>query len=110
MSRSIYFSNQFATIPGRTSQLGGNFWKDLGKGALNVLGTVAPVALEVGKTAAIHHLTKGRGVHPSIKQQGGSFGNHALQSGDIPSTSHARDLRGSGARKVGCKDGYIYRR
>lgn len=141
MSRSQYFSNQFAAIQGsaascKDDQTGsGNFLK----GLKDVLGAVAPAAIEVGKQAAIHHLTRGRGANGSQtkmdtfnnipgsrdsfgygnlkgNRSGGSFGNAALQVGNVPSTSHARDLRGSGggscgsAKRVSCPTGYRYKR
>ncbi len=121
MSRSKYYSNQFATIQGeatssRQDQAGGNFLK----GFVNVLSAVAPVALDIGKNVAIHQLTKGRG-SDNLKQNrsGGSFGNAALQVGSIPSTSHGRDLRatdphggkgGGSAKRVSCPSGYRYKR
>jgi hypothetical protein len=104
------------------------------KGLKDVLGAVAPIALDVGKQAAIHHLTRGKGTNGSQtkmdtfnnipgyrdsfgqgslkERRGGSFGNAALQVGNIPSTSQSRDLRGTGgsARRIGCPSGYRYAR
>ena len=140
MSRSRYYSNQFATIQASAmgckqeqEQLGGNFLK----GFQSVLAAVAPIAIRVGEQAAIHHLTRGRygdgagdrfppynnipGTRddfgptnlPSDTRKGGSFGNAALQLASVPSTSQARDLRGNGGpngKKVRTSKGYHFTR
>lgn len=140
MSRSRYYSNQFASFQGDAQSIKNGYYNQNGgnflSGLKDVFNTLAPTILDIGKQVSIHHLTKGgsngsesmfkannningnrdRFSQKDIKniRTGGSFGNASLQSGNMPSTSHSRDLRGRGntdsVQKILTASGYKYKK
>lgn len=126
MSRSRYYSNNFATIQGEASscrdeQQGGGSVQNAFKEAM---GAMAPTLIKAGLSALGSGAPRQEGYMPGSREgfgarelkgnrKGGSFGNAPLQKADIPSTSHSRDLRGrgsGGAKRVNCNGGYKYKR
>ena len=124
MSRSKYYSNAFATIQGEASSCrvdqegSGNLLNMFKHG----YGAVPPaIAKSINPSGRAERPPEGNmpGMGMTFGKTGGkaggSFGRAALQRADVPSTSHARDLRGSGmaksnAKKVNVNGGYKFKR